>query len=228
MDYVYKALLAIHITTGFCSLILFWLPVFTKKGGKTHRLTGKWYVRLMWAVVISAALMSVRNLAIGNTTMGAFLGFISLITANPLWYGMAVLKNKRGVSMSYRRVVFGLNLALVVAAFALIGYGIALGGKDSAVLMFIFGGLGLTALPDVVSELRNPATKVDWMKQHIVGLLTSGIAAYTAFFVFGASQFFSELLSGYWAVIPWVAPTVVGTVGIRRMVRKYAGKGAKG
>ncbi|MEM9270712.1 MAG: hypothetical protein AAGA78_17465, partial [Pseudomonadota bacterium] len=58
----------------------------------------------------------------------------------------------------------------------------------------------------------------------IVGMCTSAIAAYTAFFVFGANQFFEELLPGYWAILPWIAPTFVGTTGIVYSLRYYRKK----
>ena len=95
MEFIVKTLLFLHVTFGFTSLVLFWLPVFLKKGGKGHFIIGKLYVVAMWIVVATAALLSVKNVIIGKYFMSAFLGFISLITANPLWYGMAILKKKQ-------------------------------------------------------------------------------------------------------------------------------------
>ena len=224
MEIVLKALLYLHIITGFASLVIFWIPIFTRKGGINHRRLGKIYVQLMWIVVATAAILSVKNLIIGNTIMGAFLGFISLITASPIWYGVAILKHKQGLSDAYRRNHLLFHLAIVITAFALIAYGIYLRGEGAAVLLFIFGGLGLTDLPKVIRNLKSPPQKAEWLKEHLIGMCSSGIAAYTAFLVFGANQFLHSYLPGYWAIIPWIAPGVIGTFGIRYGVNHYRKK----
>ena len=87
METLSKALLSTHVIAGFISLVLFWIPIFTKKGGKIHTLVGKIYIYLMWIVVISAGILSVENAYQGNYLMASFLGFLTLITSNPLWYG---------------------------------------------------------------------------------------------------------------------------------------------
>jgi len=227
METIIRSLLFLHITAGFISLVLFWVPVFTRKGGKTHNKVGIWYVRCMWVVVLTAALLSVKNLMIGRINMGIFLGFISLITANPLWYGIGILKYKRNQPRSFQMKHLAFRLSIVISAIAMILYGIiGLGGSGSAILMFVFGGLGIADLPGVIKTLRNTAAAPNWFREHLVGMCTSGIAAYTAFFVFGANQYLEMVLSGYWMVLPWIAPTIIGTTGIRLTVIKYqkAGK----
>jgi len=78
--------LTIHISAGFTSIVLFWLPMLSKKGGKLHVKSGKIYVYAMWVVVITAAMLSVKNVVIGAYGPAIFLGFLSLITSGPLWY----------------------------------------------------------------------------------------------------------------------------------------------
>ena len=36
----FKWFLAVHVTTGAVGLVLFWIPVFGKKGSQTHRKFG--------------------------------------------------------------------------------------------------------------------------------------------------------------------------------------------
>lgn len=223
MNSIFQILLYTHIVSGFLSLILFWIPVFTRKGGNTHRKTGIWYVRFMWIVVITAAILSVKNLVIGRVNMGIFLGFISLITANPLWYGIAILKHKKSTTKLFRTTHIAFRVTIVVTAIMMVAYGIiGLGGKNAAMLMFVFGGLGIADLPGVIQTIRNKTTKVNWFKEHLVGMCVSGIAAYTAFFVFGANQFLQVVLSGYWMVLPWILPTIIGVIGIRLSVKRYS------
>ena len=89
-----EILLATHVIAGMISLIIFWIPIFVKKGGNLHRSVGKVYVYLMWYVVISAFLLSVENFIEGSYIAAAFLGFLTLATGQPLWSAIAILNNK--------------------------------------------------------------------------------------------------------------------------------------
>lgn len=224
MESISKALLGIHVAAGFTSIIIFWLPIFLKKGSNLHVKIGKVYVFLMWIVVFSAAMLSIKNILIGSYIMAAFLGFLTFITANPLWYGIAILKNKKGLSLSYRKKHMSFNIAIFSAGILLLVYGIYLGGKNAGILMIIFGILGITTGGDVITMYRNPEKKSNWIQEHIGGMLTSGIAAYTAFAVFGGSSFFGNIFTGYWSILLWTMPTVVGVIIIRYYKKAYLKK----
>lgn len=222
MEALAKALLMIHVVAGFASLGIFWIPMFTRKGGLNHRRLGKVYVFLMWIVVGTAALLSIKNLLIGNFIQAAFLGFLALITGNVLWSGMAVLRNKEGLSAGFQAIRRTLDFSVFLFGLVLVIYGIVLKGQGTAVLMLIFGILGLSDFPKVRAHLRgNASTAVNWFDEHLEGMITSGIAAYTAFFVFGGRQFFEGWLPGYWAIIPWVAPTVIGMISMKYLKAYY-------
>lgn len=224
MDTISKALLTIHIFAGFSSLVLFWIPIFLKKGSDWHIKIGKIYMVLMWIVVISAAILSIKNIIIGSYIMASFLGFLALITANPLWYGIAILKNKNGLSLNYRKKHMTFNILITIAGLALLLFGIYLKGQNAGLLMIIFGILGLSTGKEVVSMYRNPKEKSNWIVEHIDGMLTSGIAAYTAFAVFGAGSFMENVFQGYWSILPWIMPTILGTIGLRYYKNKYIKK----
>jgi len=219
METLSKALLSTHIIAGFLSLVIFWIPIFTKKGGDLHVKVGKAYVFLMWIVVISAGMLSIENTIQGDYLMAAFLGFLTLITSNPLWYGIATLKHKEGMSTAYKRAHLIFNCAIVLGAFLLILYGFTMIGQGPEVMLFFFGILGLTNSKEVYNHFKAPTTKEDWYKQHYSGMVTTAIAAYTAFFVFGGSQFMAGLLPGYLMALPWILPTIIGT-GILIYMRK--------
>ncbi len=221
MDQLASIILNIHIVTGFASFIIFIIPILSQKGGKIHKRLGKVYVYLMWVVVLSAATLSIRNLFLGNIERGAFLGFISIITAHPLWYGLAILNNKKFISSTYRMIHIGFMSLLVLVGLVLTIYGLILGAKGIGILMLIFGGLGLSSIVNLVHQLQNRPTKDNWIQTHIAGMIISGIAAYTAFFVFGGNQLLGTL-PGYFGIIPWVLPTIIGIPIIRYWKKKYA------
>lgn len=225
MQTVGNLLLVPHIIAGFLSLVLFWLPVMSKKGGVNHRKFGRWYVNCMWVVVVTAAILSLENHLQGNNVLAAFLAYLALITAKPLWIGSTILRNKHDSDQRYRFQTIGVNALLVASGMALIIYGMVLEDHRTAFLMYAFGGLGLSHVFGLVRLIRQPIQNDQWLRHHIVGMCTSGIAAHTAFLVIGMTRFTAEILIGYWALVPWIVPTIVGAIGIRIAVQAFRRKG---
>ncbi len=232
MTTLFTPFLVLHIAAGFIALVLFWVQAAGRKAGPRHRLLGQYYQRLMWTVVLSAVVLCVIRIAQGNIVGALFLMFLALITAKPLWIGTKVLglrtKSQRATNLAwYNKVALAFNLVIVITGGAMLMYGLKSTSQSFAVLMMIFGGLGLSNTPDLIATLKSMRSEaaVDWMKEHIVSMGTSGIAAHTAFLVFGASRILpSAVTQSSWSFIPWVAPSVVGVILIRRAVLKYQSK----
>lgn len=221
MEMYDKVLLSIHVIAGFCSLITFMIPVIVKKGSKVHRKVGWIYVYNMWIVIISAMLLSVNNFLVGNIVRAVFLGYLAVITAGPLWYGITILKFKKDIPLSYlkkRRVV---DIVIVLLAIVNLVYFYYLGGKGQAILLLIFGLLGLTNMPKAIASYSKIREKANWYMDHLEGMITAGIAAYTAFFAFGGYTFFGNLFNGPWVAIPWILPSIFGAFAIGYYKRKY-------
>lgn len=211
----------IHIAAGAISLILFWIPIFAKKGGINHVKLGKIYMWLMWIVVVTAAILSIKNLYVGRIEAAAFLGFLTFITANPLWKGIAVLKHKKGLSKAFQRTHLIFESLILVAGVLLLGYGIYLKGEGGAVLMIIFGILGVSNLGSVLKLIKSPPQQMDWFTEHMADMIISGIAAYTAFFAFGGRTILGHIFTGYWMIVPWVGPTIIGIFTIKYLKKYY-------
>ncbi len=213
-------LLKAHIIIGAISLIAFLIPLFLKKGGEWHVKIGWIYVYTMWFVVITAFILSIINIFQGHYLAALFLGFLSVITASPLWQGIAVLKNKKEVSERYLRIskywaiaVFILSVANLTAAFM---YGF----KGMSNLSLIFGIIGLVASADLWKSETKLIESTKWYTEHLSSMIIAGMAAYTAFFAFGGRAFLGDIFSGSLMVIPWVAPTLIGVVLIQLYKRK--------
>ena len=43
MQTIHGFIVALHVLTGALSLLLFWVPSFTRKGGKAHKQFGGYY-----------------------------------------------------------------------------------------------------------------------------------------------------------------------------------------
>lgn len=224
MNTISNSLLLLHIISGFIALALFWVPVFTRKGGVNHRKVGQWYVWAMCSVALTAFVLSVENLMQGNVEMALFLGFLSLLTARPLWLGIECLQSKHGITTRYRLLHVGSSVLVSLAGVGLILYGALVNG--TSVLMYVFGVLGLSSSVDAVQLLRHDsvARYYAWLDDHIANMCITGIASHTAFLVFGASSVIEQSMNSTMSIVVWVAPTVVGTIGIRVAKRRFKGK----
>ncbi len=220
MESLSKILLMTHIVAGSLSLVLFWIPVFVKKGGNIHRKVGKVYVILMWYVVFSAFLLSIENFLQEQYISALFLGFLTVITGRPLWSAISILKNKKELSSTYQVINLMFNIVIGLSAVGLFLFGIKIWGRPESVMMIFFSLLGLGGGWDAIQQIRNPKEQEDWYKEHLSGMIISAIAGYTAFFAFGGRQLFSNILTDYWQIVPWIAPTVIGLTIIRYMERK--------
>ena len=220
MDSFSKILLSTHVIAGFISLILFWIPVFVRKGGDIHRKVGKVYVYLMWYVVLSALLLSIENFIQGHYISAVFLGFLTFITGRPLWSAISILKNKRQLSASYLMINLCFNIIIGISAIILFLFGLKIWGQAESVMMIFFSLLGFGGGWDAIQQIRNPKEKEDWYKEHLSGMIISAIAGYTAFFAFGGRQYFASILTDYWQILPWIAPTIIGIGIIKLMERR--------
>lgn len=222
MEWFSKGMLFTHILAGALSLLLFWLPVFTKKGGKAHRKIGNIYVWLMWVVVITAFLMCIEK-TIDREYVGAlFLGFLSLVTGKPLWLGMAMLNNKKQYSHRFRQIYISISLLILVYSFVLLGAAIYYYPSPIAIMMLFFGMLGFLGERGLYQEWKNGFKSRDWLREHYANLLISGAAAYTAFFAFGGRSIFGDaIMSGYWSLVPWLGPTITIIIVIHFYDRFY-------
>lgn len=218
METLDRILLLSHIFVGTISLIIFWIPVFVKKGGKTHVLVGKAYCYCMWYVLVTAVILSIINIIQGIYVFGAFLGYLAILTAHPLWYAIAITKYKKDIPVSLLMIRKIINVILFVGALILITWSILLKFQHDSSLLMVFGLLGLFgSIPHIRTDKKY---KSDWLSEHLGGMMATGIAAYTAFFAFGGSTLFGGIFTGPLMVIPWMLPTFIGTFLIIRMKRK--------
>jgi len=216
MDVLIKALLLAHVSAGFTSLGLFFIPMFARKGSKLHNTVGRFYTYGMWGVVVTAILLCGIRFAQGQQVMALFLGFLALLTSRPLYFGVAILKNKQKVSDRLRLIDNLLSGALTVFSPILLGFGFGAFGLEGHPLLIVFGALGmLITVPDLIGKLRGAKPKeYNWLEEHIGGMLVSAIAAFTAFFAFGGRKIFGDM-SGSLEIVVWIAPTIIGVAVIR-------------
>lgn len=233
---MHSLLFVIHIIFCSMALILFWVPIGTKKGGLDHRKFGRHYANTMYAVAASGALMALmvifaplvikhqlvnentdtKQLVLNLRIFWSFLLYLSLLTFVNVRHGILVLKNKKQHSnMRQWPHLFSIGL-LLVGGLLLFSLGITY----SNTLHIIFGVLGtVLAIQSGRFCLAKSVPVNRWLVEHIGSSIGSGIGAYTAFMSFGGRSMFGNI--GEWQFVFWVAPGVIGAIASARMSRKY-------
>ena len=232
MSYSYQAILYSHILAGAIALVLFWVPVTTRKGALNHKKFGAHYRRAMlWTIGSGAVLAGVwlfapvavnPNLA-NNPAAAAnlqrfaiFLLHLAVQMYASVMMGQWALHAKQS-SLSLRRVSRTAPAVLLTATSLFIG---VIGIMHQHILMLIFAPLGLSIS---IGQLRFIFSKQvapkAWLVEHIGGDIGSGIAAYTAFAAFGGRTLFSDI--GAWQYAFWVLPGLIGGIAISRLSRQY-------
>ena len=83
------------------------------------------------------------------------------------------------------------------------------------VLYWVFGGLCVgNGLSMWRYLFKSTLVKGEWVIAHLGNLLGAGIAAHTAFLVFGGSSFLSQWVSDDMRIWLWVAPSAIGGMAI--------------
>lgn len=216
----------IHIAFGALALAAFWIPIFARKGGRLHIQAGKVFVRSAYVVLTTAALaLTARVTALllagrgpdddpGLFAFIVFLAYLTFVTYATVRQGMGVLRHKRDPAAL--RTPFNQVLAycMIAASALLIAYAL-IQSPPNKLLLFALSPIGaLGGIGNLRYMNGAPPSARAWFYEHLGAMLGAGIAFHTAFAVFGATRLFDIGLTGWVAVIPWVAPTVIGVPAI--------------
>ncbi len=239
MATTHQILFYIHVFCGSIGLIVFWLPLMVKKGGKLHVNTGKIFTNGMLIVSISGLIMSAmllldpiavrypegglsaekaERVIIQNRNVGVFLLMLSLLVFVNVRHSVLVLKAKADRSKLKNFNHLGSISALFIAGIAV---GLLAWDKNNT-LFAIFSLLSIISSIGLARYVFKAELKPrEWLIEHLTNIIGSGIGAYTAFFAFGGRRFFSEILVGQMQLLPWVLPGIIGTVGSIYLANKY-------
>ncbi len=236
MEFLGEGARVVHVTFGAIGLGAFWIPVFSRKGAINHVRFGKAFVWSAYIVLGAAAIALAARLAdlltrdIGpadNPMLYAFivfLGYLTFVTFVTVRHGMGVLKHKRDPAALHTRLNAMLAYGAILASASLIAYAILMSPPIRILLIALSPigfGVGFGNLRYMNSGAPSPRA---WMYEHLGAMLGSGIAFHTAFAVFGATRLFDIGLTGWVAMIPWIAPAAIGIPATVIWTRHYRNK----
>lgn len=181
----------LHILGGFLALLVFWIPMITRKGGKAHARVGWIYVWAMGVVAVTAWYMGLWRITLDpgrtaeSTAFAYFLIFIALLSSSSAWYGIRVLRFKQRPAAHKGRLDLLIPSMLVLGGIAISWFGWMIGFP----LLQWFPLIGiLLGSQQVYYWLTPPKNRMHWWFEHLGGMLGCCIATITAFTVFGAPR----------------------------------------
>lgn len=233
LDFIQSGIHWTHIVAGGLGLIAFWVPVLTRKGGKTHKKYGRVFKWSAYTVVWSAGIAVLVHLLVARAEGAAiadaadsygflfFLAYLALVTGIILRHGLAVLEHKRDITEMGRPLDRGLAWVSIGASLALIAFALYY-NPGNKIVLFALSPLGLGTGFGILKAIRGGRPeRTPWIHEHLEAMLGAGIAYHTAFVVFGASRLFDIGLTGPMAVVPWVLPAAIGIPATAIWTRKY-------
>jgi len=243
MSSVHQFALYLHIAAGVAALLLFWIPVFSKKGSLNHRQFGRYFAMIMYTVAFSGLIMALLDLwnplgmhqprsdaapealaamADGVRFTALFLLSLSILVLTTTRHGWLTILHREDRTVLRHPVHVLLCLSLALVGLILLVTGVS----NNSLLMIVFGTLEIWLATGFMhyafkAELSHPR---EWWTEHLGGLIASGIGAYTAFFVVGAASLLDTYLQGSMAglmIFFWIAPGIIGGIAIGFMTRHY-------
>jgi hypothetical protein len=217
MKTIITILLILHVTTGFTALVTGGMASFTRKGGKGHRASGRWYFWAMTGVFVTAVAVSLlKNLAF--LFMVGFFSYYFVVRGYRLLYLKGLGRTQKPALLDW-----AIMSSALIFGVSLIGWATRqmLSGNSFWPVPMVFGIVSAGfALADVRLFVKGPADKQHWLTGHIASMGAGYIATWTAFVVTNV-RFLPP-------VLVWLAPSAIGAVLIARSIRHYSKpKGAK-
>lgn len=219
----FLVLIGLHISAGAPGLVSFWLPVAAKKGGARHRFWGRIFtVAMLFTATVAMAMASLSVLVPAEThphlsehpqfsdpnlirgIFGWMMLYLAILTINLAWYGWSCIRNRQDHTKNCAPLNLLLQAVLFIAALNCAWQGWRIGQLMMVGISFVGFATVATNLWFMLNARPGP---VDWLLEHIKGIVGTGISVYTAFFAFGAVRFAPWL-----ALNPllWALPLIVG------------------
>jgi len=196
-----RAVLALHIAMGAVAFVCAPVALATAKGGRTHRRWGKIYFWAMAGVAATALFLSIV-LPILFLALVAVFSFYAAFSG----YRVLYLKDLTRGGKAHFADWFAAGITFVSScALAVIGafWPRLVPGLGVVAIVFGFLGMGLVSA-SIRTFLRPPVEEQFWWFFHMRGMITSYIAACTAFSSVNLGHWFGDAL---WV---WLWPTAFG------------------
>lgn len=224
---LYRLFALLHLAAGTAALLAFWVAALSRKGSAPHRAAGRWHLRAMTTVLISAMPLAAVILTQRSIVLGMFLLYLFVLVGTSVFCGWRALRDKndwhRYTGRIYR-LLLGLNACSGLAAIALGAFFM----PTLRAVTVIIGLLGLaTALRMFLFLRRPPQSPRWWLGEHFTSMVQSGAGAHVAFLFFGLPKVLPALAGPGMQNLAWLTPIVLAGIAQPLLARTYLRRPAR-
>jgi hypothetical protein len=236
MTLILNLIVGAHVIAGFVGLGAFWIPVFARKGGVSHKRFGAVYANCAYFVTGSAVIASTgrlityqsEGLAVADAPelygFSLFLGYLGIATFASVRQSMRAVQTRRRPDTLRTPAHLALAWLSIVASVSVILFAVSY-WSDASTILLALSPVGIFTGARILQLMRNPgAEHMGWFYSHMGAMLGGGIAFHTAFAVFGLQRVWDYSFAGALGVLPWILPTLIGIPGIVFGTRHYRRK----
>jgi uncharacterized membrane protein len=218
MEPIYQILLFIHVVAGFTGLLSGLLNMIMKKGGKTHRIVGKFFVAGMMISSFIALIMASIKINYFLFVVGIFTIYL-VGTGNRYIYLKLLGKSQKPKILDW---ILTCGMFLMGIVFIILGVILLKNQQNSfgvVPIVFAFVGFG-SVREDILNYTGRIKSQKFWLKAHVSRMSGGFIAASTAFLAVNAQKIPLEIPT----FVYWLLPTIVITPLISKWQRKLRAK----
>jgi hypothetical protein len=168
----------LHISVGTVTLATFWIAALAKKGSLLHRRAGAIYLVSLVAILVTAVMMLLARLSVGDTSTAAWIGLLIIFIGTSAWLAWSSIRRKQSAALltgGVYRLLASLNLGaglLMVGLFFVARFP----------LILILSSIGFaqgTMMWRLV--LRGPRDRRWWLQQHMNAAAVNFAATHDSF-----------------------------------------------
>lgn len=210
--------LVLHVAAGTVALATFWTAGLMKKGTPLHRRVGQAYLLAMLVIILTGIPLVLQATARGQPVGALFLTYLLVLVGNASWSAWRAIRDRRD-----RAAYFGSMYWFVAALTAGSGLAIiALGVQTGAVLLQVFGGVGVLGGIGAISSWRRSASDPKWwLKEHYGAMIGNGVATHIAFFGIGLRSLLPGVDPQLLQHFAWFTPLAGAFIAAWWLGRKY-------
>lgn len=239
---LYRTILFVHVALGFFGLLAFWVPIFMPKGGTAHIRAGKVFLYSAYIVGTTAFAIALLTLISPFGThpdarpdnpadlpavlseirlLEAFLAYLAIVTVATVHHGVRVMQEKGDPTQIRTPFHTAINALAILAGIGSLLFGLTFDHFGRWIFIALSPVGVLVGLGALRYARRPKLSRMAHWYEHLSAMIVGGIAFHTAFVVFGVQRFVDYSLEGLVAVVPWITPSILGTIGITLFQRHY-------
>lgn len=211
-----------HVAAGTVALATFWTAGLVKKGSPLHRRVGQVYLFAMLAIILTGIPLVIQVTARGQPVGALFLTYLLVLVGNASWFAWRAIRDRRDRAAYFSPMYWFVSALTAGSGLAII----ALGTQAGAVLLQVFGGVGVMAGVGAITSWRRSANDPKWwLKEHYGAMIGNGVATHIAFFGIGLRGLLPGVDPQVLQLFSWFTP-LAGAFGAAWWLNRKYGRPA--